>query len=173
MMSIKTLLADPKRLLAAIILCLNQLLSEHHNTSHSPSMFDLKSPPTISVADYLARNYFSDLGMYNYMKCSPSVFINAVVLIDRVQENNPDLTVHPRNVHRLLLAANLVSAKYLDDLYFKNTFYANVGGVSLKVLNDLETELMKLLDFNAHVDLETMEAYASRLEHFLTVSERS
>ena len=34
-----------------------------------------------------------------------------------------------------MLAANVVSAKYLDDIYYKNSFYASVGGVNVKVLN--------------------------------------
>ncbi len=69
-------------------------------------------------------------------------------------------------MHRLLLAANVVSAKYLDDFFYKNSFYANVGGVSLKVINELEAEFVALIGFNAHVEEETFASCLDRLDIF-------
>jgi hypothetical protein len=77
--------------------------------------------------------------MVKYMNASLSVYIYALLLLDRAQEYNPNFLIHKRNIHRLLLVSNLVAAKYIDDLYYKNSFYATVGGVTLKVLNELET----------------------------------
>ena len=171
-MSVSTLLSDQHRLLTAIILCLNQLLAEQQTRPHCASPLDLKSSPTISVGDYITRTLGRHLGIHRYMNCSVAVFVNAVALLDRAQENNPEFVIHPRNIHRLVLIANVVSAKYLDDLFFKNSFYANVGGVPLKVLNELEAEFLKLVNFNCHVELPTLEAYMSRLETFEAVSER-
>ena len=74
-------------------------------------------------------------GMVKYMNASLSVYIYSLILLDRAQEYNPEFIIHKRNIHRLLLVSNLVAAKYIDDLYYKNSFYATVGGVSLKVLN--------------------------------------
>lgn len=34
-------------------------------------------------------------------------------------------------MHRFLLACILISIKYNDDDYYKNAYYAKVGGVSL------------------------------------------
>ena len=73
--------------------------------------------------------------MVRYMNASVSVFVYSLALLDRAQEYNPDLVVHKKNIHRLLLVSNLVAVKYLDDMYYKNSFYANVGGVPLKALN--------------------------------------
>lgn len=73
--------------------------------------------------------------MFKYMNSSISIFVYALVLIDRVQEYNPLFILHKKNVHRIMLAANVVAAKYLDDFYYKNSFYASVGGVNVKVLN--------------------------------------
>ena len=69
------------------------------------------------------------------MNASVAVYVYALVLLDRAQEYNENFTIHKKNIHRLLLASNVVSVKYLDDLFYKNSFYASVGGVSLKVLN--------------------------------------
>lgn len=69
------------------------------------------------------------------MNCSLSCFVYSLVLLDRIQEYNPTFILHSKNIHRLLLAANVVSAKYLDDFFYKNSFYANVGGVTPQLLN--------------------------------------
>ena len=69
------------------------------------------------------------------MNASVSVYVFALVLLDRAQEYNQGFTIHRKNIHRLILASTVVAVKYLDDLFYKNSFYANVGGVALKVLN--------------------------------------
>eukprot|EP00662_Eupelagonemidae_sp_cell21_P041784 gene41784-29999_t len=53
----------------------------------------------------------------------------------------------PLNVHRLLVAALCVAAKWRDDHYYANEFYAAVGGVSVTELNRLEAELLRLCDW--------------------------
>ena len=35
-----------------------------------------------------------------------------------------------RNVHRLMITAVVIATKYYDDFYFKNTFYAKLGGIT-------------------------------------------
>lgn len=85
------------------------------------------------------------------MHCSLSVFIYALILIDRAQEYQVDFRVNSRNLHRLLISAHMVAAKYLDDRYFKNSYYAGVGGVSVSAINLLELEFLTLINFNAHV----------------------
>lgn len=111
--------------------------------------------------------------MFKYMNSSVTTFVYALVLIDRIQEYHPHFLLHHKNVHRLLLAANVVAAKYLDDFFYKNSFYANIGGVALKVLNDLEAEFMLLIGFNAHVEEDTFASYLDRLELFAEVNRKT
>ena len=68
-----------------------------------------------------------------------------------------------RNVHRVLLATTLVSAKLLDDECYNNTYWASVGGVSLHHLNQLEVEAMSLLSFNLLVNAPSLDAARQRL----------
>jgi hypothetical protein len=67
-----------------------------------------------------------------------SIFIYALILLDRLQVYHPELILNRKNIHRLLLAANVISAKYQDDFFYRNSYYANVGGVSVALLNSLE-----------------------------------
>jgi len=71
------------------------------------------------------------------MNCSVSTFVYSLALLDRVLQYNPNFVIHERNIHRLLLISNVLSAKCLDDLYYKNSYYANVGGISLTLLNQI------------------------------------
>lgn len=86
------------------------------------------------------------------MGCSPVVFVFALILVDRVQEYNEEFYMTSRNVHRLMITAVLVATKYFDDFYFKNTFYAKLGGVTIDLINELEIEFLNLLNFNCYVD---------------------
>lgn len=49
--------------------------------------------------------------------------------------------------NRFLLTSILVSIKYNDDDYYKNEYYAKVGGVTLSEINKLEEEFLELMDY--------------------------
>jgi hypothetical protein len=106
------------------------------------------------------------------MHCSAATFIYALALLDRLQEYQA-VVLHRRNIHRLLLAACVVAAKYLDDFFYKNSYYANVGGLQLAVLNTLEAEFLQLIGFRCYVDPDTFEHYLQRLETFGEINQRS
>ena len=37
-----------------------------------------------------------------------------------------------------MITAVVVATKYYDDFYFKNTFYAKLGGIQPQLLNEME-----------------------------------
>ena len=45
----------------------------------------------------------------------------------------------------------MVAAKYLDDFYYKNDYYAKVGGISKNDMNAMEVEFIESLNFKMHV----------------------
>ena len=75
----------------------------------------------------------------------------------------PGFHLCTRNVHRVLLAATLVSAKLLDDECYNNKYWASVGGVSLAHLNQLEVEITSLLNFELLVTAPMIDAARARL----------
>jgi hypothetical protein len=52
-----------------------------------------------------------------------------------------------------------VSAKFYDDVYYTNKYYAKVGGISNEELNRLEYCLLDLLDFNIFVPPDKFEDF--------------
>jgi hypothetical protein len=75
----------------------------------------------------------------------------------------PGFHLCTRNVHRVLLATTVISAKLLDDECYNNQYWASVGGVSLAHLNQLEVEFMSLLNFEVLVTAPMIEGARARL----------
>ena len=57
----------------------------------------------------------------------------------------------------------MIAAKFLDDIYYNNAFYARVGGVPTSELNALEIKFLSLIEFNLHVRPEVFARYRSEL----------
>lgn len=98
------------------------------------------------------------------MNCSNSCFIFALILLDRLQTVNPIFVLNPKNVHKLLMTAILISVKCCDDEYYKQSYYAKVAGLKLKELNALEVSFLENLNFSTFVSPEEFNTYAERLE---------
>eukprot|EP01018_Ginkgo_biloba_P024854 Gb_27229 [translate_table: standard] len=113
--------------------------------------------PAMSIGKYLDR-------IFKYAHCSPSVFIVAYVYIDRLIELNPGFLITSLNVHRLLITSVVVATKFLDDLHYRNSYYARVGGLSTSELNILEIEFLFMLHFRLQVSVSVFESYCSQFE---------
>ena len=75
-------------------------------------MFHAQAKPEISVRDYLIR-------INKYGNFSNSVSVAAMVYIDRILERHPEIVLTSRTVHRLLIAAMLLAAKFNDVQFFE------------------------------------------------------
>ena len=51
----------------------------------------------------------------------------------------------------MFLTSILIAIKYLDDIYYKNEYYAKVGGVSKDELNLLEIVFLDMIEFELYV----------------------
>ncbi|KAF2292000.1 hypothetical protein P3X46_003904 [Hevea brasiliensis] len=121
------------------------------------SVFHGLTRPTISIQSYLER-------IFKYANCSPSCFIVAYVYLDRFAQRQPSLPLNSFNVHRLLITSVMVAAKFLDDMYYNNAYYAKVGGISTVEMNYLEVDFLFGLGFNLNVTPNTFHSYFSSLQ---------
>lgn len=108
--------------------------------------------PSMSIKDYLNR-------IHKYFFCSDECYVMGLVYIDRIGKIDPSLTVCELTVHRLLVLTVMVAAKFHDDVYYSNAYYAKVAGLSLKEVNALEAKLVKMLDWKVFVDPEEYALY--------------
>ncbi|XP_022727969.1 cyclin-U3-1-like isoform X2 [Durio zibethinus] len=134
----------------------NEMQSETVSIKDNVALFHGLRAPTISIQQYIDR-------IFNYAGCSPSCFLVAYIYVDRfVQQTDVHLT--SLNVHRLLITSVMVAAKFIDDAFFNNAYYARVGGVSTAELNRLEMKFLFTLDFRLKVNVNTFQRYCAQLQ---------
>jgi hypothetical protein len=112
--------------------------------------------PGIPLLDYALR-------LQTYMHCSASCVVSSIIYIDRLIQLGGNIVIHPRTIHRLLLTAMVVSTKYWDDEFYKNSYYARVGGLPVVELNKLEADLCFELNFELSVDPRLFAQYYHEL----------
>ncbi|PVZ98474.1 hypothetical protein BB558_005505 [Smittium angustum] len=59
--------------------------------------------------------------------------------------------VEAHSIHRLVITAVVVSSKLYSDVFYTNTRYAKVGGLSIRELNGLELYFLGLFDYNMFI----------------------
>lgn len=117
--------------------------------------FHAMKAPGIGILHYLER-------IHKYASCSKECFILALIYIDRlIQRNNFLLT--ELNVHRVVITAILLAAKFFDDAYYNNAYYAKVGGVLVSEMNGLEVDFLFRINFSLHVTPEVFDKYRMEL----------
>lgn len=60
----------------------------------------------------------------------------------------------------------MVAAKFADDFFYKNEYYAKIGGITKIDINALELELLNQLSYNLFVSQEELMVYLDRLEAY-------
>jgi hypothetical protein len=123
------------------------------SASQRKSGFFSPRVPRISIENYLSRN------IYKCFQCSDECYVLALVYINRITKMEPSITVCNLSMHRLLLFAVLVAAKFHDDLRYGNIYYAKVGGLPIAEVNKLELKFLQLIDWKTVVDAEEYQFY--------------
>lgn len=125
------------------------------------TQFHSKAEPAIGVEQYVKR-------IFDFFKCSDSCHVLALVYIDRLVKHRPEIAISSLSIHRMLAAATVVGAKYHDDEFYSNAYYAKVCGLSLKELNRLEYSFANLLRWQLFVSGQEFDAYFSQIFQAMT-----
>lgn len=122
------------------------------------SKFQSSYAPGITIISYLER-------INKYAKCSPNCFIAALIYIDRLVELK-NVVLTELNIHRLIITSILLSTKFYDDEFYKNSFYGKLGGISTEEMNSLESEFLQLIGFRLYISQDVFEKYQRELQSF-------
>lgn len=120
------------------------------------SRFHTLSPPKIPILQYL-------ISIHKNGNCPKSVFIVAVILIDRLLSLQSNILITPNTVHKLFLCSLLTASKFTTDQYYNNATWASIGGIRLEELNILELEFLFLLGFSIVVTKEDYLKYETEI----------
>uniref|UniRef100_A0A5B7BMY2 Cyclin n=1 Tax=Davidia involucrata TaxID=16924 RepID=A0A5B7BMY2_DAVIN len=125
-------------------------------------VFDCNETPDMTIQSYLER-------IFRYTRAGPSVYVVAYVYIDRFCQNHPEFRINARNVHRLLMTTIMVASKYVEDMNYRNSYFARVGGLTTKEMNNLEFEFLFMMGFKLHVNVSVFESYCCHLEREVSI----
>lgn len=139
------------RLVTALACVLTQLAALGRKPQIATG-FHAVRPPQLSIHAYLQR-------IADYFVCSDECLVIGLVYIDRLMKLQPQFVVSPLSIHRLLATSMMVAAKFFDDSFFINSYYARVAGVRAPELNDLEVQFLQFLDWRLFVPPEEFEIY--------------
>lgn len=114
--------------------------------------FHSRSPPRISVKDYLQR-------IATHATLSPPILLSMVFYIDRLCALYPAFTVSSLTVHRFLISSATVASKGLSDSFWTNKTYARVGGISMPELALLELEFLWRVEWRIVPQPEALSDY--------------
>jgi len=112
--------------------------------SADKSCFQSVRLPKVSLSSYASR-------IHKYFRCTDECFVLCLVYIDRILKWNPDIQVTDLTCHRLLLTGAMVAAKFHDDEYASNEYFARVGGIDTQELNSLEAEFLQRIKWKLYV----------------------
>ncbi|KAJ1856811.1 cyclin-like protein interacting with PHO85, partial [Coemansia sp. RSA 486] len=131
-----------------------------HERQTSLTLFHARSVPTIDLETYMTR-------ILKYCPCQNEVFLGLVVymqqMIDQCARRRMPFTVDAFSVHRLVITAVTVGSKWFSDVFFTNSRYAKVGGISVEELNNLELQFLSIVDFDLNIQPEVLQAIGADL----------
>ncbi|KAJ2709011.1 cyclin-like protein interacting with PHO85 [Coemansia spiralis] len=131
-----------------------------HERQVSLTLFHARSVPTIDLDTYMTR-------ILKYCPCESEVFLALIVymqqMIDRCARRRIPFTVDAYSIHRLVITGVTIASKCFSDVFFTNSRYSKVGGLSLEELNILELQFLTIIDFDLTVRPDVLQALGANL----------
>jgi len=151
-----------------VTLVLANVLEKMANTSvvqsnPSSTVFDANTPPKIGVQQYLER-------IFKYTMCSGECYVLALIYIDRFRKSAMQLT--PYNIHRVIITSVMLAAKFFEDAYYNNAYFAQVGGVPTVEINQMELDFLFFVSFKLHVPTLEFQSYRTLFHDRLVSAEK-
>jgi len=151
-------LGDPEK--ESIIQGAISTLVSMASMSNSPkgrSIFHSIYPPHSSIAEYVAR-------LQRYLGFNAECYVLCVYYIDKLLTLHPNISFDMLSSHRMIMTSVVLAAKFHLNTDISNQLYSEVGGVSAKELNSLETYFLNLLDWNLTITEEQFAVYSTMLD---------
>lgn len=113
-----------------------------------PEFYTEEVLPTISVEKYTLR-------CVKYLGCDWYTLMVAGVYMSRLV-GHYNTRICPRVAKFVTLTALMIASKFMDDNHYDNTYYAQVGGISLGQLNRFERVFLEKIHFDVCYDKDDL-----------------
>ena len=144
--------------LVAVIAAMLQETVERNDRSNKQSTlssFCGRRPP-LAAAAFVTR-------VAKYSGASPCCFAVGLIYLERMKKRDASVCLTSANFQRLFLVSVMCASKFLDDFYYSNKHWAEVGGLQTAELNKLEIEFLFRMGFSLHMQREEYDWYAEEL----------
>ena len=147
-MEVEMMKQDAQRqepLVPVIASMLEETVSRNEKNCKKSSLpsFHGRRPP-LSASDFVTR-------VAKYSGASPCCFAVGLIYMERLKKRDAGVCLTPGNFQRLFLVAVMSASKFLDDFYYSNKHWAEVGGIQTVELNRLELEFLFRMGFRLHM----------------------
>lgn len=112
--------------------------------------------PPLSASAFVAR-------IAKYSGASPCCYAIGLIYLERMKKRDTGLYLNSTNFQRLFLVSTMTAAKFLDDFYYSNKHWAQIGGITTQEINRLELEFLFRMGFSLHMQREEYDWYAEEL----------
>lgn len=129
------------------------------------SIFDSSSEPTISILEYLQR-------LRRYGNFHDSCFILGLIYLDQYV-SKLSIVLSKLSIHRLIITCVMLAIKFYDDNFYKNSFYAKLGGITLQEMNRMEIEMLKNINFNLNISKDVFQQYFHKIQSYQNCMNKS
>jgi len=149
--------AEQDRLVRLIAVLLEETVARNDSLRRASELenFEREKAP-VAPASYVRR-------IAKYGGCSSCCFVIGLIYLKRLKRRESSVCLTSCNFQRLFLVAVMLAAKFLDDSYYSNKHWAEVGGMTTAELNGLELEFLFRIGFSLALSREEYDDYARLL----------
>ena len=138
---------------------LTEISGQNSNIEFNPDdPFSTKFAPKVTLQYFFGR-------IKRYAQIEKSTLIIILIYADRMCTTS-GIILNPHNIHRIILGCLLLAIKSNEDIYYTNKHYAEVGGLTIKEMNELEFFSFQLLDFNLYISDDIYKKYLKYITNY-------
>lgn len=110
--------------------------------------------PKVSIEEYIQRFFDCSVAGESLLVY---MFINLDKLIQKYTQERY-IVLSDFTKHRILLSLLVLCHKILEDDFWENKYYSQIGGITLQEMNYLELKMLELLNYRLMVSLSMFES---------------
>jgi hypothetical protein len=104
-------------------------------------------------------------GLFQMMNFSEECFVSMAVYFDRLLRRHNSL-ISESNMIRLIFISGVLAIKMQDDFSCKNSYFAQISGISSHEINYLEMNFLQWIEYRLLVNSEEYEKYYASLTNY-------
>lgn len=114
---------------------------------------------TLNIKDSVSHFLES---VFELMSHSEAHFVSMIVYFERIIKKHSGL-INESNMIRLIFMSGILALKMFDDFTYKNSYFAQISGVSVQELNYLEFNFLEWIEYKLVIDEEEYKGYYNTL----------